>query len=128
MLRKKDEAKLSQAKNFCTVCGTEKKTKDERCSCGSAKTTINLSLKDRVKISEPRFRAKVRGSSGFLKYDLKVIERLSGKLKNFVRNTIFIDRTNPKITKKYHRVDEYDKSGTIIDHHEHTNTFKAKRR
>ena len=91
-------------------------------------TDLNINVSDKVTVSENRLELRLRGITGFLRAHFKWYRRLSGRLGNPTEQTISIDRSDPKITRKYHKSIEYDASGNIIDCHEHTETYNSKHR
>jgi len=71
---------------------------------------------------------KHKDRQGFLKFGSKSRNKTSGRTKRRTQETISIDRTDPKFTKKFHHVEEINEDNQPeVVHHEET-IYPAKRR
>jgi hypothetical protein len=109
----------------CGTCGTALPPGHHgRCQgCGSLSINVGnaITVLDglRLDLWEGLFR-KVRNT---------VKEKIAGASQRRAHQVLTIDRTDPDLTVKYHRVQEYDDAGHAAgDPHEHIQTFPARRR
>jgi hypothetical protein len=73
-------------------------------------------------------KGKLRDETGFKRAEFKSRSKISGETRRRAEEYLQVDRCNPKITKKYHRVEEANDGGEMVTVHEHEETFPAKRR
>jgi len=73
-------------------------------------------------------KGKVRDETGFKRAEFKSCSKISGESRRRAEEYLLLDHGHPKITKKYHRVEEANDDGQMVTVHEREETFPAKRR
>ena len=106
---------LNEGERSCHTCGSDKRT--YRMLVGEGKITPlgGLGLKHKV-------------STGFCKVIEKIKSKISGKTKRLTREVLTIDRTDHKVTRKTHHVEEVNEEGQAKVVHHEEEEFPAKRR
>lgn len=66
--------------------------------------------------------------TGFLKVKQMVRGKISGFTKRLAREWLRIDRSDPKVTRKFHRVEEKGEDGKWVLMHDEQKDFKSRRR
>ena len=111
---------------LCMDCKTEIKAGEKKCpNCGTKNIEIqifvNLQLLDNLKgkVKDEETPGKVQ--------EFTARTKIAGKSGNLARENLSIDRTDKDHTIKAHKVEEFI-DGKWVTVHEHTETYKAKRR
>jgi hypothetical protein len=88
---------------------------------------LTIAVSDSVRILEE---SKLRGYQGDFKTGERVSRiKISSKTKRTTHEAHRIDRSHPRYTVKYHRVQEFDQDGNPVgEPHEHARWSPAKRR
>jgi len=73
-------------------------------------------------------KGNLRDETGFKRVAFKSRSKISGETRRRAEEYLLIDHRHPKMTKKYHRVEEANDDGQMVTVHEHEETFPAKRR
>ncbi|MCJ7667394.1 MAG: hypothetical protein MUP04_03755, partial [Anaerolineae bacterium] len=66
--------------------------------------------------------------TGFKRVEFNSRSKISGETRRRAKEYLLIDHRHPKMTKKYHRVEEANDGGEMVTVHEHEETLPAKRR
>lgn len=112
----------------CANCDRELQEHERPCpSCGGQNRiydvhgdlTITLSVSSKGNLTD---------ETGFKRVEFKSCSKISRETRRRTEEYLLIDHRHPKMTKKYHRVEEANDDGEMIIVHQHEETFPAKRR
>ena len=125
---KDQEHEVENTSIECQGCGKILSDNQRPCPyCGS--NNRNYYVESKVAIGLlASIEVKHKDRQGFLKFGSKSRNKTSGRTKRRTQETISIDRTDPKFTKKFHHVEEINEDNQPeVVHHEET-IYPAKRR
>lgn len=112
----------------CANCNRILSEEERPCpSCGSGKRHYSVEAQCAVGISTSS-KVKLKDSTGFIKLMSWARNKISRASKYPARESLTIDRTNPKFTRKLHHVEEAIERGEYKVVHHEDQKFPAKRR
>jgi hypothetical protein len=121
-----DEAHLDRIE--CEECGQLLEEREGPCpKCGSTKRRFYVSAHDTVSTQES-LKLVERDRSGVEKQTRIVRDKISGKTKRKTREVLVYDKTDPKVTRKFHHVEEINDEGEPEVVHHEEEEYAAKHR
>ena len=112
----------------CANCNEILSEQERPCpSCGSEKRNYSVEIQNNVTISDG-LKLEAKDQTGFVKVMSWVRSKISGKSKRRARESLTIDRTDPKFTRKIHHIEETTETGEHEVVHYEDEKFPAKRR
>ena len=113
----------------CVECGRdmddEQKTliRSPCPDCGSLKRHfyVKIDLKTTISCS---ISSKFSDNTGFVKVEERCRDNISNRTGRPVKTTILIDRREPNITSKYHKVEELDEEGIFFEQYMNIRIFQ----
>lgn len=106
---------LSEEKRPCPSCGSRRRHYGVKVGGGTITPLAGLKM-------------KLRDSTGFVKVISWARNKVSGRSKSHTRESLIIDRSDPKFTRKLHHVEETSETGEYKVVHHEDQKFPAKRR
>jgi len=112
----------------CAKCNRILAEEERPCpNCGSTKRHYSVEAQCSVEILTSS-KIKLTISTGFVKLVSWTRNKISGATKHRARESLTIDRSNLKFTRKLHRVEELTETGEYKVVHDEDKKFPAKRR
>ena len=122
------EHEVENTRIECQGCGKILSDNQRPCPyCGSNNRNYYVEAKVAIGLLAS-IEVKHKDEKGFLKFESKDRNKISGTTKRKTHETMIFDRTDPKCTKKFHHVEEIDENNQPeVVHHEET-IYPAKHR